>query len=174
MIEEFMQMVAKEEEMRKIWIEAINNTFHRFPSQDMEIFKNWDYNSLNKLIEVVDYNGEWRVNKIFGIEVGFDNPDCQRFALRWRDNNKSWGGREFKTLLTTFDFETIHFENENAINVVWALGFKAKSTYGDRYRSKCIPRCLYYSLKDFVDTYIDFADEKFDVDKLIMVDDSEI
>ena len=161
--------MQEERRMRQRCIEAVNNTFAYFPSRDLARMEHWRDEDIEKKIEIEDCGGTWVVKKIFGIEVDVHNRECRCFALRWREADKRADGTpiEWKTLLTTFDFTTIN-KGEKEENMVWSCGYSAGSFYDRKY----IPSVLYFSLEEFIETYKAFADERYDADKLIMVDDT--
>lgn len=147
-------MLEQERRLRNAAIEAVKNTFEYFPSFDLKRVENWDTDDVEQNITIDKCDEKLVVKKIFGIEVKVENPKCRCFALRWREPD-GW-----PTLLTTFDFVSY-----NDKNMVWGAGFKTRD---DKY----IPTVLYYSLEDFIKTYIAFTDEEFDANKLVIVDDT--
>lgn len=157
--------------LRKRCIEAVKNTLYYFPTRDLVRIENSDAEELEKNFEIEQIGGAWRLKKVFGVEVSVNNPECLCFALRWRERD---GEREDGTprywlnLLTTFDFTEAKLgRSEKEVNLLWACGYAAKG-----YERRYIPSTLYYSFEEFIRTYKAFADEEFEAENLVMVDDT--
>ena len=149
-------------EIKKKTLEAINNTFGQFPSLDMLRVKNDNNDWIKRHIRVDEVNGELKVVSIYGVEVDSqlsNKHSC--FALRHKEE-----GRNFYRLLTTFDFCKITEENGHERNMVWSSAFSVKQIGG------YMPRVMFYSLEDFINAYIHLADERFNPNNLIIVDDT--
>lgn len=153
--------------IRNRYIEAVKNTFKYFPTTDLCRMEHCEVEKLKSYIVIGQVDGKWIVKKIFGVEVLVENNECRCFALRWREPMTRYDGTPYETLslLTTFDFATIKQENhKEEENMVWGCAFHAGRKY--------IPTAIYYSLFDFIEMYKSFTDERFDADKLVMVDDT--
>lgn len=105
---------GEEARMRERCIQAVKNTLKYFPTLDLIRMEHWNDEDIKKHIEIYEANGEWKVKKIFGVEIRVDNPGCCCFALRCSETHKRNDGVEYEwlQLLTTFDFETVKIDDK--------------------------------------------------------------
>ena len=159
--------------MRERCIQAVKNTLKYFPTLDLKRMENWNHDDTKRHIEIYEANGEWKVKKIFGVEIRVDNPECCCFALRCSETHKRNDGVEYEwlQLLTTFDFETVKIDDKEERNMLWACSFRLNM--GERYREPCMPSCHFESLEEFIRFYTKTTGDRIDdINKLVIVDDT--
>lgn len=164
---------GEEARMRERCIQAVKNTFKYFPTLDLIRMEHWNDEDIKKHIEIYEANGEWKVKKIFGVEIRVDNPECCCFALRYSETHKRNDGFEYEylRLLTTFDFETVKIDDKEPKNMLWACSFRLNM--GELYREPCMPSCHFESLEEFIRFYTKTTGDRIDdINKLVIVDDT--